>query len=76
LEFESVDASEVLADAYLRHCGYTDVKYEPDGNIPPDFLVNGRIAIEVRRLNQNYVAPEGNKGLEEVRIPLFLGYES
>jgi len=68
-----VDPSEALADAYLRHCGYTDVKYEPDGNMPPDFLVNGRIAIEVRRLNQNYVAPEGKKGLEEVSIPLFLG---
>ncbi|MEZ4719401.1 MAG: hypothetical protein R2851_25450 [Caldilineaceae bacterium] len=39
--------------------GFENVVYEPDGNIPPDFLVDERIAIEVRRLNQNFVDPEG-----------------
>jgi hypothetical protein len=67
-----VDTSESLVEAYLRHSGYTDIKYEPDGNIPPDFLVNGRIAIEVRRLNQNHATSAGVKGLEEVSIPLLL----
>lgn len=26
--------------------------YEPDGNIPPDLLADGRVAVEVRQLNQ------------------------
>jgi len=47
-----------------------DVIYEPDGNVPPDFLVNGRIAVEVRRLNQNEETAEGPRGLEEVAVPL------
>ena len=37
---------------YLESEGFTDIVYEPDGNIPPDFLVDNTIAIEVRRLNQ------------------------
>ena len=52
--------------------GYTDVVYEPDGNVPPDFLVEGRIAVEVRRLNQNTVRQNGKpEGLEEVFIPFW-----
>jgi len=65
-----MDASEKLVFKYLKYQGYTDIIYEPDGNIPPDFLVNGRIAIEVRRLNQNYGEGENTKGLEEAAIPL------
>ena len=34
-------------------------------------MVNGRIAIEVRRLNQNYGEGENTKGLEEAAIPLW-----
>jgi hypothetical protein len=67
-----VDPTEKLVESYLRHVGYTAIQYEPDGNIPPDFLVDGRIAIEVRRLNQNYHGSSGSKGLEEVSIPLRL----
>ncbi len=66
-----MDASEKLVDKYLAHRGYTNVVYEPDGNVPPDFLVNGRIAIEVRRLNQNFGEGENVQGLEEVAIPLW-----
>ena len=66
-----MDSSEKLVDAHLRHRGFTDVAYEPDGNIPPDFLVNGNIAIEVRRLNQNDFSGTAAKGLEEVAIPLW-----
>ncbi len=44
------EESQVLQ--YLKAQGYTNIQYEPDGNIPPDFLLNGRIAIEVRRLNK------------------------
>lgn len=35
------------------------------GQTPPDFLIGGSIAIEVRRLNQNHVSAGGIKGLEE-----------
>jgi hypothetical protein len=44
---------EFIIKQYLEHKGFQDIKYEPDGNIPPDFLVDGRIAVEVRRLNQH-----------------------
>jgi hypothetical protein len=67
-----MDASERIVDIYLRSLGYTDIVYEPDGNVPPDFLVNKRIAIEVRRLNQNVKsATGGTEGIEEAFIPLW-----
>jgi hypothetical protein len=66
-----MDDSERLVERYLTSCGYKDVRYEPDGNRPPDFLVDGVIAIEVRRLNQNYNDGFCSKGLEEVAIPLW-----
>ena len=47
---------ETAVDRFLRHSGFTDLVFEPDGNIPPDFVVEGRIAVEVRRLNQNSVS--------------------
>jgi len=48
-----MDSSERIVYQYLSYQGFSDVAYEPDGNVPPDFLLNGRIAVEVRRLNQN-----------------------
>jgi hypothetical protein len=67
----AMDQSESLVEAYLKAAGYQDIKYEPDGNIPPDFLVDSRIAVEVRRLNQNYDDGTEIKGLEQVAIPLW-----
>lgn len=67
-----MDESEMLAERYIRSLGYTSVVYEPDGNIPPDFLIDGQIAVEVRRLNQNFKLPAGHsEGLEELAIPLW-----
>lgn len=66
-----MDSTEAHVGAHLKHRGFTDVAYEPDGNVPPDFLVNGTIAIEVRRLNQNHFGKSEAKGLEEVAIPLW-----
>jgi len=66
-----MDASERIVKEHLKYRGYVDVIYEPDGNVPPDFLANGSIAIEVRRLNQNYFDGARAKGLEEVAIPLW-----
>lgn len=68
-----MDASEKIVANFLAHRGYIDVVYEPDGGVPPDFLVDGRIAVEVRRLNENYEVGTGHQGLEEIEIPLWLG---
>lgn len=65
-----MDSSEAATRRLLAHMGFTDVVYEPDGNIPPDFLVNGTIAVEVRRLNQNFNDGSDIRGLEEVTYPL------
>ncbi len=51
--------------------GFRNVSYEPDGNIPPDFVIDGEIAVEVRRLNQNFDDGSGPRGLEEVTAPLW-----
>ena len=67
-----MDDQEKIVNEYLISKGYKSIKYEPDGNIPPDFLVNDSIAIEVRRLNQHYENDEGtHKGLEVDSIPLY-----
>jgi hypothetical protein len=66
-----MDASETHVAAYLKTCGFTDIRYEPDGNVPPDFLCDERVAVEVRRLNQHHDDGTGPKGLEELAIPLW-----
>lgn len=65
-----MDASEGIAEKLLKHMGFKTVVYEPYGNVPPDFLADGRVAVEVRRLNQNHDSGEGKRGLEEVAISL------
>jgi hypothetical protein len=66
-----MDATEAIANEFLNNIGFASVVYEPDGNIPPDFLADGRVAVEVRRLNQNHDSGDGKRGLEEVTIPLW-----
>ncbi|HMV13126.1 MAG TPA: hypothetical protein PKD88_06255 [Nitrosomonas sp.] len=66
-----MNAAERIAEKYLQHMGIELVEFEPDGNVTPDFLVNKKIAVEVRRFNQNYEDTTGNTlGLEETAIPL------
>ena len=61
----AMDDSETLALSYISSIGYSSITYEPDGNIPPDFLVDGKIAIEVRRLNYNRITESGkSQGVE------------
>lgn len=63
--------SEELAFTYLTSLGLSPIIHEPDGNIPPDFLANGRIAIEVRRLNRNRTTNSGGvEGLESSQFAL------
>jgi hypothetical protein len=66
-----MDATERHVEQHLKHRRYVDIVYEPDGNIPPDFLLDGRMAVEVRRLNQNHFDGSDSEGLEEVAIPLW-----
>ena len=70
-EMINMDDSEILVERYLRQLGLGDVVYEPDGNIPPDFVVGEKIAVEVRRLNQNHVSGGRREGLENAAVPLW-----
>jgi hypothetical protein len=65
-----MNRDEACVDAYLRSLGLGDVIYEPDGKVPPDFLVGGTIAVECRRLNQHQLVEGRARGLEEDSIPL------
>ncbi len=56
-----MDTSERIVWEYLLHRGFRDVVYEPEGKVPPDFLVDNRVAVEVRRLNQNEDTPVGER---------------
>lgn len=71
-----MNRSEQLANAYLRGLGFHDIVYEPDGNVPPDFLVDKKIAVEVRQLNQNQITDSGYQGLDEVGIPLSMKFKN
>lgn len=65
-----MNSTEKIANAFLESLNIGPVIYEPDGNVPPDFLVDSRIAVEVRRLNQNYVDSSGtHQGIEQLAIP-------
>jgi hypothetical protein len=65
-----MNESEQSVFKYLTSQNLGTVVHEPDGNVPPDFLVDGRIAVEVRRLNQNEETADGHRGLEELSKPL------
>jgi hypothetical protein len=66
-----MDVSEKLALAHLSELGFSQIVYEPDGKVPPDFLINGEVAVEVRRLNYNKRnASGGYEGLDNSRIAL------
>ncbi|MGZ0020452.1 hypothetical protein [Nitrosomonas sp. wSCUT-2] len=64
-----MNEDEKVAEEYLkRH--HDNVIFEPDGNIPPDFLIENSIGVEVRRLNQQYYTQNGNaRGLSETARP-------
>lgn len=67
-----MNKEEKIAETYLiNSLGFRNVVFEPDGNSPPDFSIDGRIAIEVRRLNQHYFTKDNAQGLEEDRFRLF-----
>ena len=58
-----------LVERYLQALQLGPIIYEPHRNAPPDFVVDGRIAVEVRRLNQNHVQGATYEGLEQGAPP-------
>ncbi len=70
-----MNRDEQTVDAYLKSLVLGEVLYEPDGKVPPDFLIDGRIAVESRRLNQHYEEAGRSRGLEEDSIPLRQSFE-
>lgn len=63
-----------MAEVYLNGLGLGAVVHEPDGNVPPDFVVGDRIAVEVRRLNQHYMEGDVQRSLEQGSIPFQQGF--
>ena len=61
---------ESLANDYFITEGFNKVQYEPDGNIPPDFLLNDSIAVEVRRLNQHLKRQKSSIPIEDLEFKL------
>ena len=61
---------EKIANDYFISEGFHKIVYEPDGNIPPDFLLNDSIAVEVRRLNQHLKRQKFPIPLEELEFKL------
>ena len=61
--------SEKSVYEYLTSLGLGAVVYEPDGKVPPDFSVDGRTAVEVRRLNQNEDTAGGQVGTKKWNQP-------
>jgi hypothetical protein len=59
--------SENTVRRYLERLELGPIQDEPDGKNSPDFLVDGRIAVEVRRLNENEAVDVGTAALR--RLP-------
>lgn len=56
---------EQLVLSCLQKQGFDNIVFEPDGNVPPDLLIDNKVAVEVRRLNQNISTENGFEGLEQ-----------
>ena len=65
-----MDDCERMVFAFLSSLGIGPVVYEPDGNVPPDFLLAARIAVEARRLNEHEEVDGTARGLEVTAKPL------
>lgn len=59
-ESDAKHVSEKMAHYYLEHLGLGNVRYEPDGQEGPDFVIDGRIAVEVRLLNEHVFDKTGS----------------
>lgn len=71
-----MNIDEKIAFDFLKSIGMGIPKYEPDGNIPPDYAFDDKFGIEVRRLNQNCFEGAENQGIEHVSIRIHKILES
>jgi hypothetical protein len=72
-----MDATEQIVKDFLSLQGHSDIEYEPLGcSKAPDFSLNGKIAIEVRRLNQHHFTQDYARGLEVDAQPLIQKVQS
>lgn len=62
---------EKAVNKFLKSIYGENVIFEPIPNSTPDFVINENIAIEVRRLNQNFKYKDNTEGLENLAFPLF-----
>lgn len=63
------NSDEIRAKQYLQTLPHKKLEYEPLGNVTPDFSIDDKIAIEVRRLNRNYKSKsDGN--LVSIEAPI------
>jgi hypothetical protein len=65
-----MNRDERVVQMHLNALNRGKVTYEPYGTVPPDFSVGGRIAVEVRRLNQHFEDDGQSRSLEQDAIPL------
>lgn len=65
-----MNKDELVAEKFLLSMNNGEVRFEPDGNFPPDFTLGNGIAVEVRRLNENVKVDGKLQGLESADIAL------
>ena len=67
---------ELLAQNWLRTQGHVNIR-RPSSD-PPDFVVDGRLAVEVTRLSQEIIVGAGmrSRAEEQARIPLTIQIET
>ncbi len=51
---KKLNSDEERVKEYLNSFNYNNIVYEPFGNKTPDFYIDNKIAVEVRRLNINF----------------------
>jgi len=61
---------EIRAKKYLQTLNFTHIEYEPLGNVTPDFLLDKKVAVEVRRINSNHIDGNNLLSIENIEIPL------
>jgi hypothetical protein len=66
-----MNLDEVRVFKYLKAHFGENVVFEPDGKVPPDFLVDSAFAVEARRLNQHFFSNGTTEGLEQLEFPIF-----
>ena len=66
-----MNLDEARVYKYLKTNISENVVFEPDGKVPPDFLVDSVFAVEVRRLNQHFFKEGMSEGLEKLSFPIF-----